>query len=496
VAVVTVVILVISFYAFRFINKDFFPVPKYNQFMVEYYLPDGSDIYHVEEDLATIQDSLLSWDEVTKVTTSLGSSPVRYTLMRPMNSFNSGYGELIVETNTYEDALEIIPEIEETFSKKFPNSDIRCRQYSAVGGDYKIQAMFSGPDPEILRNLANQAKEIMEKEPTAVFVNDNWGNQVKNLAPVYAPEKARPLNISRSSMASALSVASEGMPVGVYYEDDTQLPMLLKLEPSLSENPSDIGSVPVWGNYSENSVPLGQITDSLEMEGRNYLICRYDGIRAIKAQCDPVRGYTAPQVMEKIRPKIEAIDLPEGYKLEWHGELEDSKTANQALLENLPLALLLMVLIIIALFNNFRQPMLIFLIVPMAFIGIIAGFLVTRLNFGFVAIIGGLGLIGMMIKNAVVLLDQINIDINSGKEKRTAVIDATVSRVRPVTMAALTTILGMFPLLFDDMFQGMAVAIMFGLLFGTIITLVIVPVLYAVFYKVNTRTIGHTDEDK
>jgi multidrug efflux pump subunit AcrB len=200
--------------------------------------------------------------------------------------------------------------------------------------------------------------------------------------------------------------------------------------------------------------------------------------------------------MEKIRPKIEAIDLPEGYKLEWHGELEDSKTANQALLENLPLALLLMVLIIIALFNNFRQPMLIFLIVPMAFIGIIAGFLVTRLNFGFVAIIGGLGLIGMMIKNAVVLLDQINIDINSGKEKRTAVIDATVSRVRPVTMAALTTILGMFPLLFDDMFQGMAVAIMFGLLFGTIITLVIVPVLYAVFYKVNTRTIGHTDEDK
>lgn len=496
VAVVTVVILVISFYAFRFINKDFFPVPEYNQFMVEYYLPDGSDIYHVEEDLATIQDSLLSWDEVTKVTTSLGSSPVRYTLMRPMNSFNSGYGELIVETNTYEDALEIIPEIEETFSKKFPNSDIRCRQYSSVGGDYKIQAMFSGPDPEILRNLANQAKEIMEKEPTAVFVNDNWGNQVKNLAPVYAPEKARPLNISRSSMASALSVASEGMPVGVYYEDDTQLPMLLKLEPSLSENPSDIGSVPVWGNYSENSVPLGQITDSLEMEGRNYLICRYDGIRAIKAQCDPVRGYTAPQVMEKIRPKIEAIDLPEGYKLEWHGELKDSKTANQALLENLPLALLLMVLIIIALFNNFRQPMLIFLIVPMAFIGIIAGFLVTRLNFGFVAIIGGLGLIGMMIKNAVVLLDQINIDINSGKEKRTAVIDATVSRVRPVTMAALTTILGMFPLLFDDMFQGMAVAIMFGLLFGTIITLVIVPVLYAVFYKVNTRTIGHTDEDK
>ena len=198
--------------------------------------------------------------------------------------------------------------------------------------------------------------------------------------------------------------------------------------------------------------------------------------------------------MEKIRPAVEAIQLPEGYSLEWHGELKENKTANQALMENLPLALLLMVLITIALFNNFRQPSLIFLIVPLAFIGIIAGFLITRLNFGFIAIIGGLGLIGMMIKNTVVLLDQINIDINSGKEKLDAIIGATVSRVRPVTMASLTTILGMFPLLFDEMFQGMAVAIMFGLLFGTIITLIIVPVLYSVFYKVDTRTIAHHDD--
>lgn len=495
ITVATIVILLISFWAFQFINKDFFPVPNYNQFMVEYQLPEGSDIYQVEKDLATIQESLLSRNEVTKVTTSLGSSPVRYTLSRPMNSFNSGYGELIVETNTYDEALEIIPEIEEKFSKKFPNATVRCRQYSSIGGDYKIQAMFSGPDTEVLRSLANKAKEIMEEEPTAVFVNDNWGNKVKNLAPVYAPEKARPLNISRSSMASALSIASEGRPVGVFYEDDTQLPMILKLEPSLSEYPSNIGSVPVWGDYAQSSVPLEHITDSLKTEGRNYLICRYNGARSIKAQCDPARGKTAPQVMEKLKPKIEAMALPEGYTLEWHGEIKDSKKANKALLQNLPLALLLMVLITIALFNNFRQPALIFLIVPMAFIGIIAGFLITRLNFGFVAIIGGLGLIGMMIKNSVVLLDQINIDINSGKERLTAIIDATISRVRPVTMAALTTILGMFPLLFDEMFQGMAVSIMFGLLFGTIITLIIVPVLYAVFYRVNTRVLSQTDED-
>jgi multidrug efflux pump subunit AcrB len=495
VAIITVMILVISFWAFRFINKDFFPVSHYNQFMVEYHLPDGSDIYQVEKDLSQIQKTLISWDEIEKVTTALGSSPVRYTLSRPMNNFNSGYGELIVETHTYEEAMEVIPRIEQEFSKKYPNATVRCRQYSAIGGDYKIQAMFSGPNPDTLRDLADKTKKIMNDEPLTVFVNDNWGNKVKNLLPVYSPEKARSLNISRSSMASALSIASEGMPVGAFYDKNTQLPILLKVSPSLSDNPSNIGSIPVWGNYASSSNPLGQVTDSLTMEGKNYLICRYDGTRSIKAQCDPARGTTAPQVMEKVKPKIEQIELPEGYTLQWLGELKDNKMANSALMQNLPLALLLMVLITIALFNNFRQPVLIFLIVPLAFIGIIAGFLITRLNFGFVAIIGGLGLIGMMIKNTVVLLDQINIDIQSGKHKLTAIIEASVSRIRPVTMASLTTILGMFPLLFDEMFQGMAVSIMFGLLFGTVITLVIVPVLYAVFYKVNTRNLPQHDEN-
>ncbi|MGQ1946958.1 efflux RND transporter permease subunit [Geofilum sp. OHC36d9] len=494
VSILTVILLILSFWAFRFINKDFFPVSNYNQFMVEYNLPDGSDIYQVEQDLESIQKSLLQFKEVTKVTTALGSSPVRYTLARPMNSFSPGYGELIVETNTFEETMDIMPRIEAEFSKEFPNSTIRCRQYSAIGGAYKIQAVFSGPDPKVLKNLAENAKEIMNNEPTAVFVNDNWGNQTKNLIPVYAPEKARPLNISRKSMASALAIASEGMPVGACYDEDTQLPIILKLDPSLADNPANLASVPVWGNYSQSSVPMAQITDSLSMKGSHFLIGRYDGIRAIKAQCDPIRGMTTPEVMEKIRPKVEALDLPEGYTLEWHGEIKDNKTANKALMENLPLALLLMILITIALFNNFRQPSIIFLIVPLAFIGIIAGFLITRLNFGFVAIIGGLGLIGMMIKNSVVLLDQINIDINSGKDKLDAILGATVSRVRPVTMASLTTILGMFPLLFDEMFQGMAVSIMFGLLFGTVITLVIVPVLYAVFYKVDTRGIVHHDD--
>lgn len=484
--IATGVVLVASFGAFGWLNKDFFPGSNYNQFMVEYRLPQGADIYQVESDLREIKEELLSWDEVRHVTSSLGSSPVRYTLSRPMNSYSPGYGELIVDAEDYKVAQQLIKRIEDYFPDKYPHAVIRCRQYSAIGGDYKIQAVFSGPQTDVLLHLANQAKEIMHREPGAIFVNDDWGNEVKTLVPVYSPAKAQRLNISRGAMASALAIATDGMPVGLFYEENTKMPVVLKTDSPVKSNPATLATVPVWGNYSQSSVPLAQVIDTLGVDSEFYLIKRYNGERAIKVQCDPAHGLTAPAVLARFRADIENLPLPDGYKLEWHGEFKDSNTANRALLENLPLALLLMALIAIGLFNNFRQPVIIFLIVPLAFIGIIFGFLVTRMNFGFIAIVGGLGLIGMMIKNTVVLLDQINIEIKSGKMPVIAIIRAAVSRVRPVSMASLTTILGMFPLLFDPIFQGMAVAIMFGLLFGTIITLLVVPVLYALFYRIDT----------
>lgn len=486
----TVVVLILSFSAFGLINKDFFPGWKYNQFMVEYRLPQGSDMYQVKRDLKKIEEELLKWDEVLSVTSALGSSPVRYTLARPMNGFNPAYGELIVDAKDYEAAEKLIVKIESYFPANYPNAEIRCRKYSSIGGAYKIQAVFSGAETDTLLSLAAKAKAIMHQEPRAVFVNTDWGNETKTLMPVYSPARALPLNISRSALASALSIAGDGMPVGVFHERNTQLPVVLKLNSSLHDNPASVQTIPVWGNYSSSSVPLAQVIDSLVLSSEFYQIKRYNGERAIKVQCDPAPGFTAPSVLEMIQQKIEEIPLPGGYKQEWHGEIKDSNTANKALMENLPLALLLMAFIAIGLFNNFRQPVVVFLIVPLAFIGIIFGFLVTRLNFGFIAIVGGLGLIGMMIKNSVVLMDQINIDIKSGKMPVIAIIRATISRVRPVSMASLTTILGMFPLLFDPIFQGMAVAIMFGLLFGTIITLLVVPVLYALFYRVDTSKLA------
>ncbi|MCA1745421.1 MAG: efflux RND transporter permease subunit, partial [Bacteroidales bacterium] len=411
----TALVLVLSFSAFSLLNKDFFPQQEYNQFLVEYRLPQGSDIYRVENDLELMTKELLQWDEINFVAGSIGSSPVRYTLSRPMNSYNPRYGELIVEVKDGVRILDVITKAESHLIDKFPEGEIRYSQYSAMGGEYKIQAVFIGPDSEVLKRLASEAKELMHQDPDVVFVNDDWGNEIKVLSPVYSPVKGQRLNITRGAMASTLAMATEGMPIGVFYEHNTSMPIMIKVDGELSQKPEVIESLPVWGNYSGFSVPLGQIIDTVAMNHESYLVKRYNGQRAIKAQCDPARGFTAPLVLSKFKSEIEEIPLPDGYKLEWHGELKNSNTANQALMENLPLALLLMIIITIALFNNFKQPVIVFMIFPLAFVGIIVGFLVTRLNFGFLAIVGALGLIGMMIKNTVVLLDQINIEIKSGK---------------------------------------------------------------------------------
>ncbi|MCU4177507.1 efflux RND transporter permease subunit [Carboxylicivirga sp. N1Y90] len=490
--ILTVVVMVGSFMCFGFIKQNFFPAANYDQFILEYRLPEGSDLAQVEEDLDEIQNELSTWDNINYIVTGLGSTPARYTLLRPMNGLSQNYGELIICVNDKERLAETINGLQDYVDQHYPQSDSRAREYIAVGGEFKIEAKFTGKDDRVLKELAAQAKAIMNDEPMARFVTDNWKNEEKVLSPVYSKVKARELMVNRVDVARALAIASSGTPVGVFYDGEYQLPVMLKLNQSLEKDIDQVNSIPVWAGLP-SSIPLAQLVDSVEVKWSNSRIMRYDGQRAIKAQCDPMPGYSGGELYPFLKDKIEAIPLPDGYELEWLGEVKSSRQANEGLMQNFPLAVLLMIIIIIGLFNNFKQPIIIFMLVPLAFIGVIMGFLLTGTYFTFFAMVGSLGLMGMMIKNAVVLLDEINLQIDGGKDRMNAIIDATISRVRPVMMASLTTILGMLPLLWDRMFASMAVAIMFGLLVGTVITLIIVPVLYAMFYKVNTKAL-HGEE--
>lgn len=488
VLVIALVVFGLSLFSFTFVKQLFFPNLAYNQFLVEYRLPVGANLAYVEKDMAVIEDYLHEQKEVKNVTSSFGQTPTRYTLVRPMNGFNFNYGEFIIEVEDYDTVRSFGPRLQKYLDENYPQAVTRVRYYNAISAEFLIEAKFSGPDPSILRDLALQAKTIMHNEPSTFKVTDNWKNKVKVWNPVLSESHAQISNITRSDVAHALSCASDGMPVGLMHESDNIVPILLKTVSSSDNYIESMENTPVWG-FNLKSIPLSQVVSKFEINFEDPCIHRYNRRRAIKVQCDPAFGYNAPEVFKKIKGKIENIKLPTGYDLEWLGEHKQSKEASDNMNKFLPLAFFLMIFIIVALFSNFRQPLIIFIILPLAFIGVSFGLLITGKSFGFMAMLGTLGLMGMMIKNAVVLIDQINLEIKEGKEIIVAIINSAVSRMRPVLMASFTTIFGMIPLVTDELFGGMAVAIMFGLLIGSIITLIIVPVLYALFYKVATNNI-------
>lgn len=486
---VSFAVLIFAFWSFRFVKVDFMPKIDYDQFYIEYYLPQGSDIKAVEKDALQIQKEILKMDGVNSVMASVGRPAARYLLMRHMPTGGSNYADFIIETKTTDRVAEIIPEIQKYLNNNYPDAFFRVLEYVAGFSDADIEAQFTGPDPAVLKDLATKAKKIFLDEPTATYVTDSWKNQTKKIVPEYSVERAQPLGLTRSDMGNSILVATNGMPIGAVYEGNRMLPIVLRTDTNLGENLEQLMNVPVWGQYSRASVPLSQIADTLKATWDYELINRLDNQRSIKVQCDAVKGHTAAEVQAKFQAKIEAIELPDGYELKWEGATAKSGEANQALFMFLPLVVGLMAIIIIGLFNNLKQPIIIFLIVPFAFIGIVLGLVTTGVFLTFVGIIGALGLIGMMIKNAVVLLDEINQNIRAGKDRLTATIDSALSRLRPVMMASLTTILGMAPLLGDSMFNSTAVVIMFGLAVGSIITLVVVPVLYTVLYRVDGRNL-------
>jgi multidrug efflux pump subunit AcrB len=489
-AIGSIVILVVALFSFRFVKIDFMPKLEYDQFFIEYNLPQGTDINAVESDVCSIQDFIMTLDGVESVTTSIGRPPARYALMRKMPTGSETYGEVIVETDTRERVHTLIPTVQHFIRQQFPDAVFRIHGFGAAFSEYAIEAEFTGPDPSVLRQLANQAVGIYQEEPLATNSTHNWRNKTKRITPVYSVDRAQKAGLSRSDMGNSILVATNGMPVGAFYEGDKQLPVILKTSEHIDANKESLLSIPVWGQQSRNSVPLAQIVDTLALNWENQQIYRMNGKRAIKAQCDPIKGVTASELYKKIQVRIEEIPLPEGYSLTWDGEISAQGEANKALFTFLPLALGLMLIIVIGMFNNLKQPIIIFSIVPFAFIGIVIGLITTHEPLTFIGIIGALGLIGMMIKNSVVLLDEINHGIKNGKQASVATIDAAIYRLRPVMMASLTTILGMLPLLFDPLFKSMAVTIMFGLGFGTVITLMVVPVLYAVLFRVNTQNIS------
>lgn len=506
---VVVVLLALSAWCFRYIPQGFFPDLSYTQLYIEYKMPEGVTLEAVKKDIAGIESYLLSRPDITHVTSSFGGTPSRYNLVRSIALPAMSYGELIVD---YTDAGALkasIPELQQYLTDHYPEAYVRIKRYNLMYEDFPVELMFTGPDPAVLKELAAKAQEIMDDEPTADLVTRDWEPEMPVLLIDYYQPIARQAGLSRTDVGLSLLSATDGLPVGAYYEGTTSMPIYIKSVNNKGDEADNLENVPVWsvmpslaglngetmkglllGTVKKEdllaeavgSTPLTQATRGIRLTWEDPVVWRYNGQRAIKARCNNIAGETAESVRTRLIPAIDTIPLPEGYTKQWLGEHKASSEAMRYLFKNVPWAIVMMILILIALFKDFKKPAIIFLCLPLAAIGIVFGMLLSGKDFGFVAIVGALGLIGMMIKNGVVLLDEINLQLAAGKDRLQALLDSSSSRFRPVLMASMTTILGMIPLLNDDLFGSLAVTIMGGLLVGTVITLVFIPVLYALFF--------------
>jgi multidrug efflux pump subunit AcrB len=491
VLVLMVLLLVGAGGLFTFVPKNFFADSDKAQLLLDYWVPQGTSINKTSEDLKAIESHLATIPEIKNYTTCIGSGSPRYISSVTPEPENPSYGQIIINVHDYKTINRLIPEIQNWIIERFPDSDPKAKVHiSGPSADYKVEARFSGPDPAILRQLAEEAKAIMKKEVHVRNVRDDWRQRVPVLLPSYSQKKARKAGIERNDIGNTIKGLTDGVIIGQYRENDTLLPVVFKVMPKENDLFSGFTNTPVWGG-GPSSVPLGQVVDASTLGWEDPIVRRYERRRAIKAQCD-TDGVTSDTVLLAIKKDVEAIPLPPGYELSWAGEYDLSTKGNAGVQKNLPLALLLMATILVFLFNGFKQPIIIALVVPLAVIGMVAGLFFSGQSFGFLAILGAYSLIGMMIKNAVVLLDQIDIEIRNGKQSLNAVIDSGISRMRPVMMASVTTILGMIPLLGDVMFRSTAVTIMSGLAFASVLTLVVVPVLYTLFYRVDMRGLSET----
>lgn len=475
-----------SVIGFGNLEQSFFPNSTRPQFMVDYWLPQGTRIERTEADIKEIEEYIRGIDGVTHVTSIIGQGAPRFLLTYAPEKQNSAYAQLLVDTedSTHIDAVS--DEVQAYLEANYGDAVPQVRKFILGPGDPgKIQARFMGEDVNVLRELAGEAEAIMHSHPNTFGVRQDWRERTMVVRPVIADQQANLNGITRAAITQAVMQAFQGITVGVFREDDELLPIILRAPNERRLDVSSIQNLQIWSPAANRMIPLRQVVMGFETVFEDDIIYRINRQRAITVLADPREG-EAPPVFNLLRPQIESIDMPSGYRLEWWGEYRNSNKAQASLAASLPVFFLLMVVITVVLFNSMKQTAVIWLTVPLAVIGVTVGLGATGQPFGFMALLGFLSLSGMLIKNAIVLIDEINLQSGEDKPAINAVLDSAVSRLRPVAMAAATTILGMAPLFPDAFFVSMAVTIAFGLGFATILTMVVVPVLYSIFYKVKT----------
>ncbi|MEP1471695.1 MAG: efflux RND transporter permease subunit [Halieaceae bacterium] len=469
---------------FGSVKSGFFPDSSTPIFFVDVWEPEGSDIRKTRDDTLQVSEFIRGLPGVEQTTSVIGGPHQRFTLVYDSKEPSRVYSQIIVRTESREQIPAIWDATQKYMQQEMPWTDPIIKALRiGPGRDAKIEARFSGPDAEVLRELSSRAQEIMRADAGAKDVRDDWRSPVKVVTPIFNEQVGRQLGVTRENLGSAMKFAFDGSTVGSYRDGIRVLPIKMRAAEVERNDVDSIRDIQVWSAVLGQTVPVSQVVSDFETRWENAVVRSRDRNQTIIASCNPTEELATP-LFSRLRPQIEAMALPAGYSLVWGGEYEDSSNAQKGLGASLPVGFLLMILTSIFLFGKLRQPAIIWLTVPLATIGITAGLLATGGAFDFMSLLGALSLVGLLIKNAIVLIEEIDQQIETGKDRYEAILDSAVSRMRPVMLAAATTILGLIPLLSDVFFVNMSVTIMAGLGFASVLTLIVVPTLYAIFFRI------------
>ncbi|HBC3481201.1 TPA: multidrug efflux RND transporter permease subunit VmeV [Vibrio parahaemolyticus] len=486
-----VALLVGAVIAFGNVKQQFFPPSNTPMFYVDMWMPEGTDIRQTIKQAEKVESYIRQQDDIDFVSVSIGQGLQRFALTYQPEKSYEAYAQFQVRTTDRDNMFKLLHKLDDNLAKTFdePTFQFKLMEFGPSPAS-KIEARITGPDPKVLRELAVKVEDILHTDPGARNIRHDWRERTKELVPVFNESKARRLGISKEDLSSTLQMAFGGSTFGVLRDGTHTLPIMMRLPEAERVDFESLQNVKIWSPSLQTYIPVDQIIDGVELDWSEPLIQRRDRKRTLTvlADHDVLSDDTAASLFARVQPKVMALHIPEGYAITWGGEYESSKDAQEGLFGSLPMGYLLMFIITILLFNSIKKPLVIWFTVPLSIIGVAFGLLTTNMPFSFTAFLGLLSLSGMILKNGIVLLDQINLELESGKDPYLAIVDSAISRVRPVSMAALTTILGMIPLVFDAFFGSMAITIMAGLGFATVLTLIVVPVMFAILFRIKPTT--------
>lgn len=482
----------LAFWGFKFVPSMFFPPNERNQFTIDFWQPYGTDIRITEKRASKLEEFLLQQKETVSVSTFVGTGGPRWYLPLNLEEANTSYASLVIKTTTKDKVDALLIKCKKELDQSFPDTrySLKRLMYGPPTGT-PIQIRISGPDISELYKIRNQVADILRKTSGVVSVWDNWGEWTKKLVLNLDQDKARRAGLSTQEVAQSVQLQMGGLPVSNLRVQDESIPIVVRSQKRFRTNAGKIGGLNVYPEDQGYSVPLLQIADP-ELTWQPSNIRRRDQTRTMTVKAD-ITGRYASQILNEIGPRIEEMvqstDWPQGYFIEYGGEFEKSEEARASIMQNMPLAMGILILVLVMQFNSVFKPLIILLTLPPMMCGVTPGLILSNSPFGFMAMLGLISLLGIIVNNAIILLTQIDLEQSQGKALEQAIVLAAKKRARPILMTTLTTIIGMIPLSLQggELWRPMANCIISGLGVSTLLTLLLCPVLYSLFYRANFK---------